>query len=151
MSLPGDKARKRDHASEHRPILRAAEALDFVIERHFELDPGAGFDKDVKLLREGLLTVTQDLSMEDRLEVMAHAMALRLTRYRMLMSGRSALESRFPEIFESDDEGDSPESDSGGGVGGMGGPSVGKGKPKADQSPPRSAFRRTIDRLKGKG
>ena len=149
MSQRGPAGR-RDRAAEHRPILRAAEALDLLVERHFELDPGSGFDKDLKLVRDGLMAVTQDLSAEDRLEVMAHAMALRLNRHKMLISGKSALEGRFPDFFSADEDPPAPIPDSGGGgVGGMGGPSVGKGKPKPDQSPPRSAFRRTLDRLKG--
>lgn len=138
---------KRDHAAEYRPIARAAEALDLLVERHFELDDTAGFNKDLKIVRDGLRTVTQDLSLEDRIEVMVHAMALRLTRHRMLVSARSAFEMVIPDPFPEDLPPDPlPE---GGGVGGMGGPSVGKGKPKPEAAPKKGVLRRTFDRLKG--
>lgn len=147
MSAP-DLGAKRDGVAEFRPIARAAEALDKAIERHMEVDANAGFDDDRKMIGDALRAVSAGFSDSDRALVCAYALTMRVSRQRANVATSSMRALRLDSLAAADsldDDGpvDGEADSSGGGVGGMGGPSVGKGK--APESPGRSVHGRAVD------
>lgn len=138
---------KRDGVAEFRPIARAAEALDKAIERQVELNPDAGFDDDRKVIGDAIRAVSIGFSDADRALVATYALAMRVSRERARVSTNS-LRGRMLDAAAEGDEGEDEgpiedESGSSGGVGGMGGPSVGKGK--APVSVGKSIHGRAVD------
>lgn len=154
MSAQGS-AGKRDGVAEFRPIVRAAEALDKAIERQMEINPAAGFDEDRKVIGDALRAVCVGFSDSDRALVCAYALTMRVSRERakvstsLLRNRKLEASAQPPEDDDYEDEGpDEGEPSSGGGVGGMGGPSVGKGKAPAE--PGRSVHGRAAERKGGR-